>query len=44
MLTSMLWAYGKNNELDQEYEIISLIITDIYTHPGLKCLGSTFVL
>uniref|UniRef100_A0A8C2FWF4 Polysaccharide biosynthesis domain containing 1 n=1 Tax=Cyprinus carpio TaxID=7962 RepID=A0A8C2FWF4_CYPCA len=35
MLTSMLWAYGKNNE------IISLIITDIYTHPGLKCLGST---
>ncbi len=37
----MIWAYGKNIELtlDQEYEII-FVITDIYTHPGLKCLGN----
>ncbi len=43
----MIWAYGKNIELtlDQEYEII-FVITDIYTHPGLKglTLGSNVTL
>ncbi len=37
----MIWAYSKNIELtlDQEYEII-FVFTDIYTRPGLKCLGN----